>query len=254
MAVQWKFKQTSGTGDVTRQEFTQLQEVVRDNQDELNNLTIEVSDNYQNTVKLNQPQQIFDSKGNQTRFLEWKNGNTRMGFVGKGSSSSNQFSVESLTGSLLLSGANGTIDTSNDRLINVATPTAANDATNKSYVDGKTPSAWITIKATTSGNIPMTEQTMTNPQWVDNAVYEYCLTIKSANDKFSTLMGQFLVVTSRNWTTTGVIMYEGLLDVQAPFWLKIVFGTSSTSNTKFKIAQETQITSQEWGLQIRKLG
>lgn len=65
-------------------------------------------------------------------------GNDRLGYIGRASGSNHHIQVvaEKANGNVILqAGANGVVECKNKRVIDVATPTANNDATNKTYVD-----------------------------------------------------------------------------------------------------------------------
>lgn len=90
----------------------------------------------------------FNSGTNNSAYLAgFKSNNQRVWYFGKGSSTSDNFVIGADRGVIKLEPSTH-VDVSGKRIINVATPTAINDAVNKQYVD--TAIAGIN----TSGNVP----------------------------------------------------------------------------------------------------
>lgn len=77
----------------------------------------------------------FKSDTDTSAYLSgYKSNNQRIWYFGKGSSTSNNFIIGADRGVIKLEPSTH-VDVSNKRIINVATPTAINDAANKQYVD-----------------------------------------------------------------------------------------------------------------------
>ena len=77
----------------------------------------------------------FNSGTNNSAYLAgFKSGNQRVWYFGKGSSTSDNFIIGADRGVIKLEPSTH-VDVSSKRIINVATPTAINDAANKQYVD-----------------------------------------------------------------------------------------------------------------------
>lgn len=77
----------------------------------------------------------FNSGTNNSAYLAgFKSNNQRIWYFGKGSSTSDNFIIGADRGVIKLEPSTH-VDVSNKRIINVATPTAINDAANKQYVD-----------------------------------------------------------------------------------------------------------------------
>ena len=123
----------------------------------------------------------FNSGTNNSAYLAgFKSNNQRIWYFGKGSSTSDNFIIGADRGVIKLEPSTH-VDVSSKRIINVATPTAINDAANKQYVDNlnnqnvkltgdqsiggnKTFTQPITIPTPTADNNAATKQ------YVDNAI------------------------------------------------------------------------------------
>ena len=123
----------------------------------------------------------FQSGTDTSAYLSgYKSNNQRVWYFGKGSSTSNNFIIGADRGVIKLEPSTH-VDVSSKRIINVATPTAINDAANKQYVDNlnnqnvkltgdqsiggnKTFTQPITIPTPTADNNAATKQ------YVDNAI------------------------------------------------------------------------------------
>ena len=122
----------------------------------------------------------FNSGTNTSAYLSgYKSGNQRVWYFGKGSSTSDNFIIGADRGVIKLEPSTN-VDVSNKRIINVATPTAINDAVNKQYVDNNTLSKTSTTAQTVAGPVSFTQPiTIPTPTadtnaatkaYVDNAI------------------------------------------------------------------------------------
>ena len=123
----------------------------------------------------------FNSGTNNSAYLAgFKSNNQRVWYFGKGSSTSDNFIIGADRGVIKLEPSTH-VDVSGKRIINVATPTAINDAANKQYVDNlNNQNVKLTGDQSIGGNKtftqPITIPTPTqndhaaNKQYVDNAI------------------------------------------------------------------------------------
>lgn len=122
----------------------------------------------------------FNSGTNNSAYLAgFKSNNQRVWYFGKGSSTSDNFVIGADRGVIKLEPSTH-VDISNKRIINVATPTAINDAVNKQYVDNNTLSKTSTASQTVAGPVSFTQPiTVATPTanthattkaYVDNAI------------------------------------------------------------------------------------
>ena len=122
----------------------------------------------------------FNSGTNNSAYLAgFKSNNQRVWYFGKGSSTSDNFIIGADRGVIKLEPSTQ-VDVSNKRIINVATPTAINDAANKQYVDNNTLSKTSTTAQTVAGPvsftqpltvaIPTADTHATTKAYVDNAI------------------------------------------------------------------------------------
>lgn len=122
----------------------------------------------------------FQSGTDTSAYLSgYKSNNQRVWYFGKGSSTSNNFIIGADRGVIKLEPSTH-VDVSNKRIINVATPTAINDAVNKQYVDNNTLSKTSTTSQTIAGPVSFTQSITiptptadTNPAtkaYVDSAI------------------------------------------------------------------------------------
>ena len=122
----------------------------------------------------------FNSGTNNSAYLAgFKSNNQRIWYFGKGSSTSDNFIIGADRGVIKLEPSTH-VDTSNKKIINVADPTADQDAANKRYVDNNTLSKISTTAQTVAGPVSFTQAITiptptadTNPAtkaYVDNAI------------------------------------------------------------------------------------
>ena len=122
----------------------------------------------------------FNSGTNNSAYLAgFKSNNQRIWYFGKGSSTSDNFIIGADRGVIKLE-PNTHIDTSNKKIINVADPTADQDAANKRYVDNNTLSKTATTQQTVAGQVsftqpiivptPTADNNAATKQYVDNAI------------------------------------------------------------------------------------
>ena len=98
----------------------------------------------------------FKPGTNQPAYFEFYNGNTRIGYFGKGSSSNNNLTLGAQSGVIKLEPSTH-VDVSNKKIINIADPTANQDAVNKRYVDNNTLSKTSTTAQTVAGQVSFTQ-------------------------------------------------------------------------------------------------
>lgn len=99
----------------------------------------------------------FNSGTNNSAYLAgFKSNNQRVWYFGKGSSTSDNFIIGADRGVIKLEPSTQ-VDMSNKRVINVATPTAINDAVNKQYVDNNSLSKTLTTSQTVAGPVSFTQ-------------------------------------------------------------------------------------------------
>ena len=122
----------------------------------------------------------FNSGTNNSAYLAgFKSNNQRIWYFGKGSSTSDNFVIGADRGVIKLEPSTH-VDVSSKRIINVATPTAINDAANKQYVDNNALSKTSTTSQTVAGPVSFTQPiTVATPTadtnaatkaYVDNAI------------------------------------------------------------------------------------
>ena len=122
----------------------------------------------------------FNSGTNNSAYLAgFKSNNQRVWYFGKGSSTSDNFVIGADRGVIKLEPSTH-VDVSSKRIINVATPTAINDAANKQYVDNNALSKTSTTSQTVAGPVSFTQPiTVATPTadtnaatkaYVDNAI------------------------------------------------------------------------------------
>lgn len=148
----------------------------------------------------------FNSGTNNSAYLAgFKSNNQRVWYFGKGSSTSDNFIIGADRGVIKLEPSTH-VDMSNKRVINVATPTAINDAANKQYVD--TAIAGIN----TSGNVPQQtlDQINTNTTNITNLQNE----VNGQAISISTLENQVNVNVNRIGTNTNSINQLNTKDTQ----------------------------------------
>lgn len=122
----------------------------------------------------------FNSGTNNSAYLAgFKSNNQRVWYFGKGSSTSDNFIIGADRGVIKLEPSTQ-VDMSNKRVINVATPTAINDAVNKQYVDNNSLSKTLTTSQTVAGPVsftqpitiptPIADTNAATKAYVDNAI------------------------------------------------------------------------------------
>lgn len=129
MAVQWKFNNNNGV--VSKDLETRVEQLEND--------TVKITGNQnvagQKTFTTNNGI-IFNPSNGKANYLEWKNGATRIAYIGKASSTDNHFTIEASQGDVKFNvGPGFSINCSNKKITNVANPTATTDVANKQYVD-----------------------------------------------------------------------------------------------------------------------
>lgn len=122
----------------------------------------------------------FNSGTNNSAYLAgFKSNNQRVWYFGKGSSTSDNFVIGADRGVIKLEPSTH-VDVSNKKIINIADPTADQDAANKRYVDNNTLSKTATTSQTVAGPVSFTQPiTVPTPTadtnaatkaYVDNAI------------------------------------------------------------------------------------
>ena len=116
----------------------------------------------------------FNSGTNNSAYLAgFKSNNQRVWYFGKGSSTSDNFVIGADRGVIKLEPSTH-IDVSSKRIINVATPTAINDAANKQYVDNKVSTNTTSItdlqNRTSTIEQDYVSKTATTPQTITGSV------------------------------------------------------------------------------------
>ena len=113
----------------------------------------------------------FNSGTNNSAYLAgFKSNNQRIWYFGKGSSTSDNFIIGADRGVIKLE-PNTHVDTSNKKIINVADPTANQDAANKRYVDNKVNTNTTSITNLNNEVVKLAgNQTITGPKTFTGAI------------------------------------------------------------------------------------